>query len=163
MRIALVNVPHPAIGSRIPDEHLPPLGLLCVGGPLIDDGHGVRLFDGEFGPVPLATLAADIAAFAADAVLFGHSGSSSAQPIISAVAAMIRPKLPNATIVYGGGHPTHHSRDTLAADPNVDIIVRGEGEATGAALFAVLRAQAPVDTIRGLAFRDPAGRAIATA
>ena len=33
MRILLINVPHPAIGSRIPDDHLPPLGLLCVGGP----------------------------------------------------------------------------------------------------------------------------------
>ncbi len=28
MRILLINVPHPAIGSRIPDDHLPPLGLL---------------------------------------------------------------------------------------------------------------------------------------
>ena len=26
MRILLINVPHPAIGSRIPDDHLPPLG-----------------------------------------------------------------------------------------------------------------------------------------
>ena len=33
MRIVLINVPHPAIGSRIPDDHLPPLGLLSVGGP----------------------------------------------------------------------------------------------------------------------------------
>ena len=27
MRILLINVPHPSIGSRIPDDHLPPLGL----------------------------------------------------------------------------------------------------------------------------------------
>ena len=31
MRILLINVPHPAIGSRIPDDHLPPLGLLAIG------------------------------------------------------------------------------------------------------------------------------------
>ena len=43
MRIVLVNVPHPSIGSRIPDDHLPPLGLLSIGGPLIDDGHEVTL------------------------------------------------------------------------------------------------------------------------
>jgi hypothetical protein len=41
MRILLINIPHPAIGSRIPGEQLPPLGLLCVGGPLINDGHEV--------------------------------------------------------------------------------------------------------------------------
>jgi len=31
MRILLVNIPHPSIGSRIPRDHLPPLGLLAVG------------------------------------------------------------------------------------------------------------------------------------
>jgi anaerobic magnesium-protoporphyrin IX monomethyl ester cyclase len=43
MRILLINVPHPSIGSRIPDDHLPPLGLLSIGGPLIDDGHDVSV------------------------------------------------------------------------------------------------------------------------
>ena len=47
MRILLLNVPHPSIGSRIPDDHLPPLGLLSIGGPLIDDGHEVRLLDAD--------------------------------------------------------------------------------------------------------------------
>ena len=56
--LLLVNVPHPAIGSRIPDDHLPPLGLLSIGGPLIDDGHTVRLIDGEFGPMPTHALVA---------------------------------------------------------------------------------------------------------
>jgi anaerobic magnesium-protoporphyrin IX monomethyl ester cyclase len=74
MRILLVNVPHPAIGSRIPKEQLPPLGLLSVGGPLLDDGHEVHLSDGEFGPMPLNKIVEQAAAFAPDAVLFGHSG-----------------------------------------------------------------------------------------
>ena len=34
-----------AIGSRIPDEHLPPFGLLAIGGPLIDAGHEVVALD----------------------------------------------------------------------------------------------------------------------
>jgi excisionase family DNA binding protein len=37
---------------RIPREQLPPLGLLWVGGPLIDAGHTVKLIDGEVGPLP---------------------------------------------------------------------------------------------------------------
>jgi anaerobic magnesium-protoporphyrin IX monomethyl ester cyclase len=69
MRILLVNVPHPAIGSRIPKEQLPPFGLLCVGGPLIDDGHDVTLIDGEFGPMPLEALVAEVVGRAPDAVL----------------------------------------------------------------------------------------------
>lgn len=47
--IVLLNPPHTAIGSRIPREHLPPLGLLSVGGPLIDAGFDVHLVDAEFG------------------------------------------------------------------------------------------------------------------
>jgi len=59
MRILLVNVPHPSIGSRIPDDHLPPLGLLAIEGPLIDHGHQVRLIDAEFGPMPTKEIIAE--------------------------------------------------------------------------------------------------------
>ena len=45
--ILLINVPHPSIGSRIPKDHLPPLGLLCIGGPLMDAGHDVTLLDAD--------------------------------------------------------------------------------------------------------------------
>jgi anaerobic magnesium-protoporphyrin IX monomethyl ester cyclase len=51
MRILILNPPHPSIGSRIPREQLPPLGLLSIGGPLIDAGHDVTLLDGELGPL----------------------------------------------------------------------------------------------------------------
>ena len=65
MRILLINPGHPSIGSRIPDDHLPPLGLLSVGGPLIDAGHDVRLLDAEFGPMPLGDIVAEAAALRA--------------------------------------------------------------------------------------------------
>lgn len=77
MRILLINVPHPAIGSRIPDDHLPPLGLLSIGGPLIDDGHDVHLIDVEFGSMPTRDIGSRALALDPDAVLFGHSGSTS--------------------------------------------------------------------------------------
>jgi anaerobic magnesium-protoporphyrin IX monomethyl ester cyclase len=102
MRVLLVNVPHPSIGSRIPDDHLPPLGLLAIGGPLIDDGHEVRLIDAEFGPMPTQGILSQALGFAPDAVLFGHSGSTSGHPVIAEVAQAIAKALPCASIVYGG-------------------------------------------------------------
>ena len=63
MRILHINVPHPAIGSRIPDDHLPPLGLLSIGGPPIDDGHHVKLIDGEFGPMATSAIVAEAVRF----------------------------------------------------------------------------------------------------
>lgn len=152
MRILLVNIPHPAIGSRIPKEQLPPLGLLAIGGPLIDDGHAVTLLDGEFGPMPLPELVERIVAHAPDAVLFGHSGSSSAQPIISRVAAQVARRLPAAHLVYGGVHPTYFWREILAAEPHVTAIVRGEGEETARRLMRALEAGTALDAIPGIAF-----------
>ncbi|HEX8666894.1 MAG TPA: magnesium-protoporphyrin IX monomethyl ester anaerobic oxidative cyclase [Allosphingosinicella sp.] len=161
MRILLVNVPHPAIGSRIPREQLPPLGLLCIGGPLIDAGHEVALLDGEFGPMPLDTLIDEIAARAPDAVLFGHSGSSSAQPIVSNVAAAVAARLPGVHIVYGGVHPTYFWREILRNEPWVTAIVRGEGEDTSGRLMRALEAGEPLDDIPGIAFRR-AGAVVGT-
>jgi anaerobic magnesium-protoporphyrin IX monomethyl ester cyclase len=80
MRILLVNPPHPAIGSRIPHEHLPPLGLLSIGGPLIDAGHEVRLLDAEFGPMSTREIVTQAVTFAPQAILLGHSGSTSGHP-----------------------------------------------------------------------------------
>src|SRR5512141_835639 len=102
MRILLINVPHPSIGSRIPDDHLPPLGLLAIGGPLIDDGHTVRLIDGEFGPMATDAIVREAEVFGPDAVLFGHSGSTSGHPVIAEVAEAVARALPRARIVYGG-------------------------------------------------------------
>jgi anaerobic magnesium-protoporphyrin IX monomethyl ester cyclase len=157
MRILLVNVPHPSIGSRIPDDHLPPLGLLSIGGPLIDDGHTVRLVDGEFGPMPTDGIVAEARRFAPDAVLFGHSGSTSGHPVIAEIAQAIVAAMPQVQIVYGGVFPTYHWREILTDEPYVTAVVRGEGEETARRLMAALEHGAQLDTVRGIAFRKPDG------
>jgi anaerobic magnesium-protoporphyrin IX monomethyl ester cyclase len=154
MRIVLVNVPHPAIGSRIPDDHLPPLGLLAIGGPLLDDGHIVHLIDAEFGPMPTEQIVADAVRFQADAVLFGHSGSTSGHPVIAAVALAIANAIPNVFIIYGGVFPTYHWREILTNEPHVTAIVRGEGEETVRRLVAGLANGQYLGDIAGIAWRD---------
>jgi len=164
MRILLVNVPHPAIGSRIPDDHLPPLGLLAVGGPLIDDGHEVRLIDGEFGPMSTLAIVREAVAWRPQAVLFGHSGSTSAITGCPEVAAAFAAGMPGVPIVYGGVHPTYHWREILAAEPHVTAIVRGEGEETARRLMAALATDADIGAIPGIAHRrDGLPRATAAA
>ena len=82
LRVCLLNPTHTAIGSRIPDDHLPPLGLLAVGGPLLDDGFVVRLVDADrLNLNPQQTIAA-VFAEPVDVVMMGHSGSSSANVTI---------------------------------------------------------------------------------
>ena len=157
MRILLVNVPHPAIGSRIPDDHLPPLGLLAIGGTMIDDGHEVRLLDGEFGPMSVKALVTEAIAWGPEAVLFGHSGSTSGHPVIAEVASGIATEIPGVPIVYGGVFPTYHWREILKEEPYVTAIVRGEGEETARRLMAALASGTDRFAMPGIAYRGEDG------
>src|SRR5882762_5913670 len=125
MRILLINVPHPSIGSRIPDDHLPPLGLLAVG----------------LGSFP-------------DVVLFGHSGSTSGHPVIAEVAHAIAAAIPQVHIIYGGVFPTYHWREILVEEPYVTAIVRGEGEETARRLMAALERGQSLEDVPGIAYRE---------
>ena len=162
MKIVLINPPHTAIGSRVPDDHLPPLGLLSIGGPLIDAGHSVRLVDAEFGPMPLDRVVRETLRDAPDCVLLGHSGSTSAHPTALTIAAMVKAARPTTIIIYGGVFPTYHWRDVLAERNGFDIIVRGEGEATVVALLAALAGGRALATVEGIAYRDAHGLPVAT-
>ncbi|MEM7661466.1 MAG: magnesium-protoporphyrin IX monomethyl ester anaerobic oxidative cyclase [Pseudomonadota bacterium] len=162
MRILIVNPPHPAIGSRIPDDHLPPLGLLSIGGPLLDDGHDVSLFDAEFGPASLQEITAVVRAKVPDLLLIGHSGSTSAHPIASAIAKQAKLSLPGLRVIYGGVFPTYHWRDVLKEHPEFDFIVRGEGEKTCQQLVKSIASNESLDQVGGIAFRR-AGLPVSTA
>jgi len=159
MRVVLLHPPHGAIGSRIPKENLPPLGLLAIGGPLIDAGHDVRLINADLGPMPEAEILRQLEAAAPDCVLVGHSGSTSAHPTVAALAPKIKACLPDCRIVYGGVYPSYHWEEILADCPAIDVIVRGEGEETAVCLIAALEQARPLTAIPGLAFRNSQGPA----
>jgi len=161
LRILIINPPHTAIGSRIPDDHLPPLGLLSIGGPLLDAGHRVELLDADLSNLPTGEIVERAVAARPDAILLGHSGSTSAHPTVAGISRRLRDRLPNARIVYGGVFPTYHWREVLADEPQIDVIVRGEGEETVRVLMAALESGASLDTIPGLALRV-AGKSLRT-
>jgi anaerobic magnesium-protoporphyrin IX monomethyl ester cyclase len=154
MRILLLHPPHTAIGSRIPKENLPPLGLLCLGGPLIDAGHDVTLLNADLGPMPLAEIQTQITDYAPDMVLIGHSGSTSAHPTVASIATTLKQNHSETIIIYGGVYPTYHWDDILRECPAIDLIVRGEGEETLINLLTALTARAPLITVNGIAFRQ---------
>ncbi|MFT5680221.1 MAG: anaerobic magnesium-protoporphyrin IX monomethyl ester cyclase [Myxococcota bacterium] len=162
MRILLINPPHTAIGSRIPGEQLPPLGLLSVGGPLIDAGHDVTLLDAEHGPMSLDAIRQYAVAHDPEAILFGHSGSTSIHPTVATLSKMLARAIPGVVLVYGGVFPTYHWREVLTEEPQIDVIVRGEGEATAVRLLNALCEGTPLESIPGLAFRGDDGTPHAT-
>jgi anaerobic magnesium-protoporphyrin IX monomethyl ester cyclase len=154
MRILLLSVHHPSIGSGIAD-HLPPLGLLSIGGPLIDDGHEVRLIDAELGPMPESEIVEQAVAFEPEIILFGHSGSTSAHPAIAGLSRRLRVCLPQVAMIYGGVFPTYHWREILAEEPQIEVIVRGEGEETCRRVVACFATDRDLSEVPGIAYGAP--------
>jgi anaerobic magnesium-protoporphyrin IX monomethyl ester cyclase len=157
MRILIINPPHPAIGSRIPHEHLPPLGLLSVGGALIDAGHYVELLDAEFGPLTVSKITDEALRLRPDAILLGHSGSTSGHPVVVEITRAIHKALPGTPVIYGGVFPTYHWQEILEDEPQISVIVRGEGEQTIVRLISALENGAMLDGVPGIAYLKNGG------
>src|SRR5690349_2767392 len=77
-RIVLLTPSRRFIANRFGLGYQIPLGLVCIGGPLVDAGHSVKLIDNDLYGWSSERLAAEVAHFGADYVLLGHTGSTAA-------------------------------------------------------------------------------------
>jgi anaerobic magnesium-protoporphyrin IX monomethyl ester cyclase len=153
MRILLVNPPYLTITSTLGVGHQVPLGLLMVGGALIDAGHAVALLDAEALHLEDGEIAARAADFAPDVVMTGHAGSTPAHPVCVRTLGLLRAALPGVRTVYGGVYPTYHATEILRDAPWIDAIVRGAGEAPAVALVAALARGEDPSRVPGVAAR----------
>jgi anaerobic magnesium-protoporphyrin IX monomethyl ester cyclase len=153
MKILIINPPHLSIGSRMANEHLPPLGLLSIGGPLIDAGHEVKLLDADYYNYKIDRVVQLILEDNPDVILLGHSGSTSAQPIINEITKGVRQQNEHIQIIIGGVFPTYHWKEILEDNPQIDYIVCGEGEEIILNLVTALENKTYIEPIKGLAFR----------
>lgn len=159
MKVLLINPPYQTITSNFGVGHQVPLGLLMVGGPLIDAGHEVRLLDAESRRLGIARVVREVRHCRPDVVMTGHAGSTPAHPTCVRMLRAIKAACPDVLTVYGGVYPTYHAGRILGEEPAVDVIVRGEGEATTLALMSGLesggsRIGPHLADIPGLAYRD---------
>lgn len=152
MKILILNPPHNSIGSRLAGEHLPPLGLLSIGGPLIDAGYEVQLYDADYYNSDLGTILDYVYNYQPDVLLIGHSGSTSAQPIINSIAKEIKCLNRNIVIILGGVFPTFHWMEILTTNNQFDFIVKGEGEHTILQLIEKIENKLPTENTEGIAF-----------
>jgi anaerobic magnesium-protoporphyrin IX monomethyl ester cyclase len=159
MKILLINPPYQTITSNLGVGHQVPLGLLMVGGPLIDAGHEVRLLDAETRRLGLTRVVREVRRWRPDVVMTGHAGSTPAHPTCVRMLRAIKAACPRVVTAYGGVYPTYHAARILEEEPAVDVIVRGEGEATALALIGGLEAGGlrvgpQLEDIPSLAYRD---------
>lgn len=67
---------------------------------------------------------------------------------------LIKKNFPKVSIVVGGPHPTLTPQDTLQNIPEIDIVVRGEGEVSFLNLVKEIDKNGSLENVKGISFRN---------
>ena len=152
-RIVLINPARHFIANEKGLGYLIPLGLVCIGGPLIDAGFSVKLIDHDLYGWPMNKLIQAIADFQADYILLGHSGSTAAHKTALKTIRAIHKRLPDVKVVYGGVYPSYADRVVMAECEEIDAVVRGEGEQAIVGLIRTWEQSGDLSFVDGVTWR----------
>ena len=148
MNVLLVN---PPFGGK---SKLPPLGLLSLAAVLLQDDHAVEVLDLDAAPEPDPMALLDEALSRFGPSVAGVSAMTDSFSAAREVCRRVKALNPSALAVMGGIHATVHDRDILSTCPDVDIVVRGEGEYILRDILRARSAGLPLSGIEGLTYRN---------
>jgi anaerobic magnesium-protoporphyrin IX monomethyl ester cyclase len=127
-----------------------PLGLLAVATPLVDAGYKVRIIDQRLEPDWEKSLLTELET---RPVCIGVTGMTGSQLWWALKASELVKRNSDAPVVWGGVHPSLLPRQTLE-NPNIDIVVEGEGEETFLELLRALGKHQPLAQIKGIWYKE---------
>ena len=152
-RILLLNPARHFIANEAGVGYLTPLGLVLIGGPLMDAGFEVKLIDHDMNGWPMERLLVEVAAYQPNYILLGHSGSTASHNVVVQTVWELRKAFPEIRIIYGGVYPSYAFESILRQVPEIDVIVRGEGEKTIVELISVWEKGVNLEQVAGIAWR----------
>jgi anaerobic magnesium-protoporphyrin IX monomethyl ester cyclase len=153
-RVLLINPARHFIANKHGVGYLTPLGLVCIGGPLVDAGYTVKLIDHDAYGWSFKRLIKEVGKFQPDYVLLGHSGSTAAHKTAVKTIHEIKKAFPAIKIIYGGVYPSYADQSIMRECAEVDYIVRGEGEETILELINAIEDHISIKTIDGVTWRN---------
>ena len=153
-RVLLINPARHFIANHYGVGYLIPLGLVSIGGPLIDAGFTVKLIDHDAYGWSLKKLIEEVGKFQADYVLLGHSGSTASHKVAVKTFQEIKQIFPKICTIYGGVYPSYADRGIMRECNEIDYIVRGEGEQTILGLIRTLENNGDLQHVDGVTWRD---------
>jgi anaerobic magnesium-protoporphyrin IX monomethyl ester cyclase len=149
IKVALITPPALEIGQGwCPNL---PIGLAYLAAALEKGGYELTVFDCPALGIDHEKLRTKIASFEPTIV-----GITSVTPTIKSAllaAHVAKETCPNAVVILGGPHATFMDSQILSENPEVDIVVRGEGEETLLELVRNLFDSSDLQTISGISFR----------
>jgi anaerobic magnesium-protoporphyrin IX monomethyl ester cyclase len=150
MRVLLVEPPKTP-WLMMGDVVAPPLGLAQLAGCLEQADIPVEILDANALDLDLQGLEGAIAQAMPD--LIGMTVFTPYVPEVARAVVVARQAAPQAVIVLGGPHVTFTVEETLQTMPEVDVIVRGEGDQIIVDLVRALDAGNGLDGVPGISFR----------
>ncbi|PVX23287.1 MAG: B12-binding domain-containing radical SAM protein [Candidatus Bathyarchaeum sp.] len=137
-----------------------PLGLGYIAAALELDGVYSTIIDMNFLEMKTNDLKQRIEQVKPNIV--GISSMSSNYQNAVDVAKSIKSWFPETTIVLGGVHATFMYEEILNSVPEIDVIVRYEGEITFSQLVKTIENRGDLKTVKGIAFRDENRKVVTT-
>ena len=150
-KVALIN---PVQSAKYPQ---PPMGLAIIAAVLERQGYQVAVVDAN----ALGLQPEDIVPMVTDANVIGLTAMTPTVSTATSIAHHLKQGNPDLTIILGGAHATLLPEETLAAAPEIDIIIRGEGEQTIIDLLQALEYKQPLDEVLGISYRKD-GKTVST-
>lgn len=148
----LLTRPPTAQGGRIDPYPQPPLGLASIAAVLEHEIEVLPILDGNFCENYFNKLGYVVKSECPDVVGFSVFTPFAGRVMES--AQVVKEINPSILVVVGGPHATVLGEKTLAKCPYVDVAICGEGEAT---VQEIVEGR-PFDEIRGVVYRDDAGK-----
>jgi anaerobic magnesium-protoporphyrin IX monomethyl ester cyclase len=153
-KVMLINPARHFIANAAGLGYLTPLGLVLIGGPLMDAGFDVRLVDHDMNGWSFERLLQEIHDYHPTYVLLGHSGSTASHNVVVKTAKLIKQNFPDVRIIYGGVYPSYAYQSILNEVPQINVIVRGEGEKTIVELLSKWEETENLGDVAGIAWRQ---------
>jgi radical SAM superfamily enzyme YgiQ (UPF0313 family) len=148
-KVALVNPPT----MKGVFHHHPylPIGLAYLAAVLEAEGNEVTVFDCLASEIEQEKLKEKLSSLNPNVI--GISSMTPMVPSTMLAAKGAKEACPQATVVLGGPHATFMDKEILTQEPEVDVIVRGEGEQTLLELTQKITSRQELETVEGITFR----------
>lgn len=145
---------YPKTGFDVEGAIAPPFALLTVAAPLLKEGYQVKIIDQRINPLWEKELKNELE----KKPLYVATTSMSGTQIKFAlqVSKMVREHSKEIPIIWGGTHPTILPEQTLE-NPNIDIVVEGEGEITVLELTDAIKNNNNLENVKGIYFKRSDG------
>jgi anaerobic magnesium-protoporphyrin IX monomethyl ester cyclase len=138
----------------------PPLGILYCATVLANEGFDVSVLDQAAKSFTTNETVNWVKKENPD--ILGLSVLSSSSREAGKIARLVKMENPNICVVFGNYHPTFNAERILEKYPEVDVIVRGEGELTSLELATCLHSGKSLENVAGITYRTNAGKIVAT-